>query len=79
MQTGTPPFEVLAKAEPDENLKKQFSAHSFGAIFAEVACDPNLGIVRVRRIVAVYDVGRLMNEKTGKSQFIGGIVQGAHG
>lgn len=28
------------------------------------------------RVVAVYDVGKLLNEKTGKSQFIGGIVWG---
>jgi xanthine dehydrogenase YagR molybdenum-binding subunit len=42
----------------------------------EVAVDPQLGIVRVPRVVAVYDVGKLLNEKTGKSQFIGGIVWG---
>jgi xanthine dehydrogenase YagR molybdenum-binding subunit len=33
-------------------------------------------VVRVPRIVAVYDVGKLINEKTAKSQFIGGIVWG---
>jgi xanthine dehydrogenase YagR molybdenum-binding subunit len=38
--------------------------------------DSELGIVRMPRVVAVYDVGRLLNEKTGKSQFIGGIVWG---
>jgi xanthine dehydrogenase YagR molybdenum-binding subunit len=31
---------------------------------------------RVRRVVAVYDVGRIMNTKTANSQFIGGIVWG---
>jgi xanthine dehydrogenase YagR molybdenum-binding subunit len=38
--------------------------------------DPQLGIITVPRVVAVYDVGKLLNEKTGKSQFIGGIVWG---
>jgi xanthine dehydrogenase YagR molybdenum-binding subunit len=76
MKNNTPPFEATAKVEPNPDLKKRFSPHSFGAIFAEVACDPALGVIRVRRVVAVYDVGRLINEKTAKSQFIGGIVWG---
>src|SRR5207253_4697105 len=69
-------IETIQKVEPDESLKLHFSAHSFGAVFAEVSVDPQLGSVRVRRVVAVYDVGRLLNEKTAKSQFIGGIVWG---
>jgi len=32
--------------------------------------------VRVRRIVASYSVGKLLNAKTGRSQFLGGIVWG---
>ena len=31
---------------------------------------------RVRRIVAVFDVGKIVNEKLARSQFIGGIVWG---
>ncbi len=45
-------------------------------MFAEVSVDPQLGIVRVRRVVGVYDVGKLLNKKTGYSQLIGGIVWG---
>ena len=45
-------------------------------MFAEVAVDEALGMVRVRRVTGVYDVGTLLNEKTGKSQLIGGIVWG---
>jgi len=68
--------EAEAKVAPDEMLKQKASPHSFGAVFAEVAVDPELGTVKVRRIVAVYDVGRVINEQTGRSQFIGGIVWG---
>jgi xanthine dehydrogenase YagR molybdenum-binding subunit len=50
--------------------------HSFGAVFAEVRVDPDLGIIRVPRVVGRYDVGRLMNAKTGRSQLMGGIVMG---
>jgi xanthine dehydrogenase YagR molybdenum-binding subunit len=69
-------IEAVAKVGPDETLKQKASSHSFGAVFAEVAVDPELGTVKVRRIVAVYDVGKVLNEQTGRSQFIGGIIWG---
>jgi xanthine dehydrogenase YagR molybdenum-binding subunit len=74
-RNGNRPIEATARTMPNEN-DDQFSSHSFGAVFTEVTVDPELGIVRVPRVVAVYDVGKLLNEKTGKSQFIGGIVWG---
>jgi xanthine dehydrogenase YagR molybdenum-binding subunit len=75
-RNGNPPIEATASVAPDPNNKKGFSSHSFGAIFVEVSVDPRLGIVRVPRIVAVYDVGKIINQKTANSQFIGGIVWG---
>ncbi len=50
--------------------------HSFGAVFVEVRIDRDLGIIRVPRVVAHYDVGRLINAKTGRSQLMGGVVMG---
>ena len=50
--------------------------HSFGAVFTEVHVDPDLGEIRVPRIVATYDVGRRLNAKTARSQLQGGIVWG---
>ena len=38
--------------------------------------DADLGIIKVPRIVAVFDVGKVINAKTAHSQFIGGIVWG---
>jgi xanthine dehydrogenase YagR molybdenum-binding subunit len=62
-----------AKPDPDE----AHSAHAFGAHFAEVAVDPHLGLVRMRRIVSALAAGRILNARTSRSQCIGGIVQGA--
>jgi xanthine dehydrogenase YagR molybdenum-binding subunit len=50
--------------------------HSFGAVFAEVRVDPDLGEVRVARVVAAYGVGRIINRKTATSQMYGGIIYG---
>lgn len=74
-RNGNKPLEAIGEAQPEQDAER-FSAHSFGAVFAEVSVDPELGIVRVRRVVGVYDVGKLLNKKTGASQFIGGIVWG---
>lgn len=52
------------------------SKHSFGAQFAEVRVDPDLGIVRVSRFVGVYGCGRILNHKTAASQMRGGITMG---
>lgn len=58
------------------DIKKRFAMHSFGAVFVEVHVDPDLGTIRVPRVVGAYGVGRLINKKTGHSQLMGGIVWG---
>ncbi|PYX48451.1 MAG: acylaldehyde oxidase, partial [Acidobacteria bacterium] len=72
---GNQPLEAIGDVKPQLDPKKS-SCHSFGAVFAEVAVDPDLGMIRTRRVVAVYDVGKIMNQKLAQSQFIGGIVWG---
>jgi xanthine dehydrogenase YagR molybdenum-binding subunit len=72
---GGQPVEASGDAKPGDE-KEKYSMHSFGAVFAEVWVDSDLGAIRVPRIVAVYDVGRLLNRKTGHSQLMGGIVWG---
>ncbi|MFI7610572.1 xanthine dehydrogenase family protein molybdopterin-binding subunit [Nonomuraea terrae] len=49
---------------------------TFGAQFAEVAVDPDLGLVRVRRMVGVFAPGRVLNPKLARSQLVGGMVWG---
>jgi xanthine dehydrogenase YagR molybdenum-binding subunit len=59
-----------------DDKNKKFSSHSFGAHFAEVRVDRDFGEVRVARYNAVFDIGRVMNMKTGESQMRGGIIMG---
>ncbi|MBA2949653.1 xanthine dehydrogenase family protein molybdopterin-binding subunit [Streptomyces himalayensis] len=49
---------------------------AFGAKFVEVRIDPELGLLRVARVVSAIDGGRILNEKTATSQIIGGTVGG---
>lgn len=50
--------------------------HSFGAHFAEVKVDPDLGTIKVTRFVGAFAVGRIINQKTANSQVMGAIVGG---
>jgi xanthine dehydrogenase YagR molybdenum-binding subunit len=49
---------------------------TFGAQFAEVAVDPELGLVRVRRMVGAFAPGRVINPKLARSQLMGGMIWG---
>ena len=53
-----------------------FAFNTFGAHFAEVEVDTETGQIRVKRIVAVHEVGRVLNKLTAESQVIGGVTQG---
>ena len=48
---------------------------TFGVQVAEVAVDVETGEVRVERIAAIHDVGRVINPLGARSQVEGGIVQ----
>ncbi|KMS79435.1 carbon monoxide dehydrogenase [Streptomyces regensis] len=52
------------------------SSRTFGAMFVEVGVDPDLGLLRLRRATGVYSVGAVVNERTARSQLIGGLVWG---
>jgi xanthine dehydrogenase YagR molybdenum-binding subunit len=69
------PIEATADVKPGD-ASQRFSMHAFGAVFAEVAVDPDLGETRVRRIVGAYGAGRIVNAKTTRSQCIGGMIGG---
>ncbi|WP_035350448.1 xanthine dehydrogenase family protein molybdopterin-binding subunit [Edaphobacter aggregans] len=73
-RSGTP-IEATATAEPAKD-RSTFSSHSWGAVFAEVAVDADTRTVQVRRVVGTYDIGTLMNRKTGINQLQGGIAWG---
>jgi xanthine dehydrogenase YagR molybdenum-binding subunit len=49
---------------------------TFGAQFAEVAVDPEMGLVRVRRMVGAFAPGRVLNPKLATSQLMGGMLWG---
>ena len=69
------PVEASADVEPGD-ASRRFSMHAFGAVFVEVAVDPEIAQLRVRRIVGAYGAGRIVNPKLARSQCIGGMSGG---
>jgi len=68
-------LEIVHAEEPPES-EEAYATQAFGAHFAEVEVDPDLGTVRVTRFVGAFDGGRILNEKTARSQLLGGVVWG---
>ncbi|GHF39772.1 xanthine dehydrogenase family protein molybdopterin-binding subunit [Streptomyces griseosporeus] len=58
------------------DAESPYARHAFGAVFAEVAVDTVTGEIRVRRLLGVYAAGRILNARTARSQFTGGLTMG---
>ncbi|MEV8566256.1 xanthine dehydrogenase family protein molybdopterin-binding subunit [Streptomyces sp. NPDC051322] len=69
---------LSADADITEQAQQEspYARHAFGANFAEVQVDTVSGEVRVRRMLGVYAAGRILNPRTARSQFIGGMTMG---
>jgi CO/xanthine dehydrogenase Mo-binding subunit len=69
--------EITADGRADLETGRGDSATSaFAAHFVELRIDKDLGVLRIARIVSAIDAGRVLNEKTARSQIIGGVVMG---
>jgi xanthine dehydrogenase YagR molybdenum-binding subunit len=73
--TAEGPIEVVGDFKPGA-LAERFSQQSYGGHFCEVAVDSDTGETRVRRFLSVLTAGRILNEKTARSQCLGGVTMG---
>lgn len=64
------------EARADNGVQGFGGGYSYGAVFAEVRVDRDLGETRVSRLVAAFDAGRILNHKTARSQAVGGLIWG---
>src|SRR3954449_5786186 len=68
--------EATADTADDVKAQARLSRHAFGAQFADVRVAADSGEVRVSRMLGVFAVGRVINPKTARSQFVGGMTMG---
>ncbi|MGN6374144.1 MAG: xanthine dehydrogenase family protein molybdopterin-binding subunit [Sphingomonas sp.] len=72
---GEAAIEATGKIAQGKNAQN-YSQAAHGAQFAEVAVNAVTGEVRVRRMLGVFEAGRILNAKTARSQAIGGMIWG---
>ena len=72
---GTLGLEASGEIKPGA-MAKQFSQQAYGAHFAEVGVNMDTGEIRLRRMLGVFAAGRILNDKTAKSQAVGAMIWG---
>ncbi len=71
-ETYDPPTSPL-----DENGQgTPYAVYGYGAQIAEVTVDTELGTVKVTRVTAAHDLGRVVNPMLAEGQVEGGVAQG---
>ncbi|MEW6661094.1 MAG: xanthine dehydrogenase family protein molybdopterin-binding subunit [Bacillota bacterium] len=69
--------EGIEGLDPETGQSAKAVAHwTFGVQAAEVEVDPQTGRVEVKKVAAVYDVGKAINPLLAIGQTEGGIIQG---
>jgi xanthine dehydrogenase YagR molybdenum-binding subunit len=74
-QNNMPLVELTQESKGNPEAQK-YSMYSFSAHFAKVHVHPLTGQVKIKKIVACVDAGKIVNHKTASSQMIGGAVGG---
>ena len=76
---GSAPADgVDAIGEAAENpAEEQYAMHSYGAHFAQVSIQEDTGEIRLDRMLGMFSAGRIINPRTARSQFLGGMTMGA--
>ncbi|MEO5984599.1 MAG: xanthine dehydrogenase family protein molybdopterin-binding subunit, partial [Ferruginibacter sp.] len=53
-----------------------YTSYSYSAHFVKVLVHPATGVVTINKVVSAIDAGTIVNEKTARSQIIGGVIGG---
>jgi xanthine dehydrogenase YagR molybdenum-binding subunit len=69
-------IEGSGSSAADPAAQANYAMHAHGAVFAEVKVDPELGQMRVTRLVGAFAAGRIINPRMVRSQYYGGMIWG---
>ena len=75
-RAGLAQVEARGKGASDPAAQANYAMHAHGAVFAEVKVDPDLGQIRVTRLVGAFAAGRIINPHLVRSQIYGGMIWG---
>jgi xanthine dehydrogenase YagR molybdenum-binding subunit len=75
-RAGLAEIEASGNGAADPAAQSTYAMHAHGAVFAEVKVDPDLGQIRVTRLVGAFAAGRVINPLLVRSQLLGGMIWG---
>ncbi|GJE15426.1 xanthine dehydrogenase family protein molybdopterin-binding subunit [Methylobacterium marchantiae] len=75
-RAGRSSVEAKGQGAGDPAAQKTYAMHAHGAVYAEVKVDPDLGQIRVTRLVGAFAAGRVVNPRLVRSQYYGGMIWG---
>jgi len=75
-RAGLAEIEARGNGAMDPAAQTTYAMRAHGAVFAEVKVDPDLGQVRVTRMVGAFAAGRIVNPHLVRSQYLGGMIWG---
>jgi xanthine dehydrogenase YagR molybdenum-binding subunit len=75
-RAGLAEIEARGNGAMDPAAQTNYAMRAHGAVFAEVKVDPDLGQVRVTRMVGAFAAGRIVNPHLVRSQYLGGMIWG---
>ena len=75
-RAGLKEIAATGTGAADPAVQSTYAMHAHGAVFAEVKVDPELGQVRVTRLVGAFAAGRVINPRLVRSQYYGGMIWG---
>jgi len=75
-RAGLAEIEGRGNGAMDPAAQSTYAMRAHGAVFAEVKVDPDLGQIRVTRMVGAFAAGRIVNPKLVRSQYLGGMIWG---
>jgi xanthine dehydrogenase YagR molybdenum-binding subunit len=75
-RAGLAQIEGRGMSTADPAAQSSYAMFAHGAVFAEVKVDPDLGQMRVTRVVGAFAAGRIINPRLVRSQLHGGMIWG---
>jgi xanthine dehydrogenase YagR molybdenum-binding subunit len=75
-RAGVTEVEGKGASGSDPAAQEIYAMHAHGAVFAEVKVDPDLGQIRVTRLVGAFAAGTIINPRMVQSQYYGGMIWG---
>lgn len=76
LQQSNAPELIASKTSSGFAQFDKYEARSFSVHFVKLHIHPVTGVIRLKHMVSVADAGKIISEKTARSQMVGGAVGG---